>query len=151
MGMGLLLAVGGLLFEGGLPQARGQGECSLASLHGKYIFRDDGVIIQDNQQLPFAVAGIQTYNGDGTLSSQLTQSLNGEITQHSFTGTYTVEPTKCTGTFTLMDEHDGTLLHFDQFLSPDGNELTFVHTDPGFVSSASQRRVTRFQTLDGKK
>jgi hypothetical protein len=34
-------------------------------------------------------------------------------------------------------------VHFDLFIAPDGSHFTFVQTDPGFVTSGSERRGSR--------
>jgi hypothetical protein len=61
-----------------------------------------------------------------------TQNVNGEITRNeSISGTYTVEA-DCTGTATYAD---GT--RYDQFIAPDGSELTFVQTHPKNLVTAS--------------
>jgi hypothetical protein len=39
-------------------------------------------------------------------------------------------------TFTIIDS-TGAISHFDEFVSPDGRELTFIATDPSFIISGS--------------
>jgi hypothetical protein len=81
--LSLLLAVGGLLFSGGQPPpVRSQDQlCTLATLHGIYIFAYQGFLIQNDQQTPTAYAGRETYDGEGQIQGQLTQSINGEISR----------------------------------------------------------------------
>jgi hypothetical protein len=107
-------------------------KCSNATLEGTYLFAQDGVEIKGNDQLPFANAGYEVFDGNGKVKAVFTQNLNGEITcNESISGTYSVEA-DCTGTATYAD---GT--RFDQFIAPDGSELTFVQTHPKRFVTAS--------------
>jgi hypothetical protein len=107
-------------------------KCSEATLDGTYLFAADGVAIKGNDQLPFANAGYEVFDGNGKVKAVFTQNVNGEITRNeSISGTYTVEA-DCTGTATYSD---GT--RYDQFIAPDGSELTFVQTHPKRLVTAS--------------
>src|SRR5262245_57499318 len=142
LSLGLLLAVGGLLGGGGLPPpVWGSPLCNLATLNGTYIFAAQGFLLRHDQQLPIALAGRETYDGEGHVQGQLTQSLNGVSGQVTYSGNYAVTPA-CVVTYTITDS-TGATTHFDEFVSPDGNELTFIETDPGVVLSGSERRVSR--------
>jgi hypothetical protein len=55
------------------------------------------------------------------------------------TGTYTVNA-NCTVTET-DNLGGGAFAHYDGFLSPDGNLITFVETDTGMIVSAVMYRV----------
>jgi hypothetical protein len=63
LSLGLLLAVGGLLFSGGQPPPVWSQDqpCTLATLHGIYMFAYQGFLIQNDQQTPTAYAGRETY------------------------------------------------------------------------------------------
>jgi hypothetical protein len=100
-----------------------------------------GFQLQHNQQQRIIFAGIETFDGSGHVQGQLTQSINGEISRVTYRGNYKVTP-ECVATYTTTDSM-GVTTHFDQFVSPDGNELTFIATDPGVVLSGSERRVSR--------
>jgi hypothetical protein len=65
-------------------------------------------------------------------------NLNGNVTRNeTISGTYTVKA-DCTGTATYAD---GT--RFDQFIAPDGSQLTFVQTKPSeFVEAAFEPGVS---------
>src|SRR5262245_50539163 len=142
LSLGLLLAVGGFLSLGGPPLVWSQDTpCTLATLQGTYIFFLQGFLIQNGQQLPFVNAGQETFDGEGQVQGQFTQSLNGEISRATYSGTYTVTPA-CVVDYTNTDS-TGVTSHFDLFVSPDGNELTFVQTDPGVVIAGSERRVSK--------
>ena len=117
-------------------------KCSVATLKGTYLFAIDGVEIKGDDQLPFAYAGYEVFDGNGKVNQVFSANLNGKITRNeTISGTYTVKA-DCTGTATYAD---GT--RFDQFIAPDGSELTFVQTHPkrfvtaGFEPRGSAKRV----------
>jgi hypothetical protein len=113
-------------------------KCSEATLDGRYLFAADGVQIKGNDQLPFAYAGYEVFDGNGKVNQVFSANLNGKITRNeSLSGTYSVKA-DCTSTATYAD---GT--RFDQFIAPDGSKLTFVQTHPkGFVTASFEPRVT---------
>lgn len=151
MGVGLIMAVG--LFTVGLSapqQAWGQSECSLATLQGTYIFAYDGIQLKDGKQIPFAQAGQETYNGDGTMTGVFSGNFGGEVVRNApYTGTYTVND-DCTGSLTTTEE-TGVISHYDQFTGPRGDELSFVQTDPDFIAAGFQRRVKLLANPGGGK
>ena len=110
--------------------------CSDATLHGTYLFANDGVALSGNDRDRFANAGMDVYDGNGHVRSIYTLSVNGTISRFSrVTGTYTVNP-DCTGTARYSD---GT--RYDQFVAPDGSQVAFVQTNPGTVVAASELKV----------
>jgi len=111
-------------------------KCSEATLKGTYLFDGDGVEIKGDEQLPFALAGYEVFDGNGKIDSVFTQNVNGKITRNeSVSGTYSVKA-DCTSTATYAD---GT--RYDQFIAPDGSMLTFVQTKPSeFVTSGFELR-----------
>ena len=113
-------------------------KCSEATLHGRHLFAGDGGENKGNDQLPFAYAGYEVFDGNGKVNQVFSANVNGKITRNeSISGTYTVNA-DCTGTATYAD---GT--RFDQFIAPDGSKLTFVQTHPKrFVTAAFEPRVT---------
>ena len=108
-------------------------KCSEATLDGTYLFAADGVGIKGNEQLPFAYAGYEVFDGNGKVNQVFTLNINGKkvIRNESISGTYSVEA-DCTGTATYAD---GT--REDHFIAPDGSELTFVGTHPKRLVTAS--------------
>jgi hypothetical protein len=117
-------------------------KCSVATLEGTYLFAADGVEIKGNDQLPFANAGYDVFDGNGKVKDVFSQNINGKITRkESGSGTYTVRA-NCTGTLTF-----GSGTRFDLFIAPDGSQLTFVQTKPsedvasGFEQRGSAKRV----------
>jgi hypothetical protein len=136
----LVLGCSGVLWA--IPQsAMAQQSCSLATLKGTYIYEYEGFALVDGQHVPFAFAGVEYYNGDGTMRGVFSGTDDSSIDRDiEYTGTYTVEP-DCTGTLINVDPISVT--HFDQFLAPNGSKFTFVQTDEGFVASGVEKRVSR--------
>jgi hypothetical protein len=108
-------------------------KCSEATLDGTYLFAADGVAIQGNDQLPFAYAGYEVFDGQGKVNQVYTLNINGKkvIRNQTIAGTYSVKA-DCTGTTTYAD---GT--REDHFTAPDGSEFTFVGTHPKNLVTAS--------------
>ena len=107
-------------------------KCSNATLDGTYLFAQNGVEIKGDEQRPFALAGYEVFDGNGKVKQVLTLNMNGKKVIHNETlsGTYSVEA-DCTGTATYAD---GT--REDQFIAPDGSQLTFVQTKPSEIVTA---------------
>jgi hypothetical protein len=142
-GVVLLLVVGvvAVLFVGtGFAKDQAAGaKCSEATLDGRYLYAYDGFIIEENDQIPFAVAGYQVFNGNGNGRGVSSFSVNGEITRKEpYTSTYTVKA-DCTATQVV---EAGITTHYDLFIAPDGSMYTFVQTDPGTVASGFELRAT---------
>ena len=107
-----------------------EAKCSEATLHGTYLFADDGFVIKDNEKVPFASSGYEVSDGNGHVKGIATTNVNGKITKETFSGTYTVKA-DCTGSSTYSD---GT--RYDDFIAPDGSMLTYVQTKPSKLVSA---------------
>ena len=136
---GLLLAVAGC--DGGNSQA--QSGCSIGTLRGAYIYALDGFTIAGedaSQRAPFAQAGREIFNGDGTMSGIGTANFNGEVVRVTYTGTYTVAA-DCTGAVTFTDGA-GVVSHYDIAIEDGGAEFGFIQTDPNVVTAAFERRRT---------
>ena len=96
-------------------------KCSEATLHGTYLLAYDGVDVKGKDQGPFAIAGKDTYNGNGKVKAVVSANFNGDVVRQAvFTGTYTVKA-NCTGTVTY-----GPTEALDVFVAPDGSMFTFV-------------------------
>jgi hypothetical protein len=112
-------------------------KCSEATLHGTYLFADDGFVIKDNEKVPFASSGYEVYDGNGHTKGVSTINVNGKVTKETFSGTYSVKA-DCTGSSTYTD---GT--HYDDYIAPDGSMLTYVPTKPSkLVSAGLEQQVT---------
>src|SRR5215208_7815881 len=72
-----LVVVGVIGLVGVLAVGRGFAEdengakakCSKATLHGTYLFAQDGVSVEGNKQAPFAFAGMEKYDGNGKVKA----------------------------------------------------------------------------------
>src|SRR5437870_4344445 len=79
------LVLGGIMMAGtaftqsttlqGRAAKAAEAQCSLATLHGAYVFTFDGVQIVGSDRVPFAYAGLATYDGQGHLHGVLSQSV----------------------------------------------------------------------------
>jgi hypothetical protein len=106
-------------------------KCSEATLEGTYLFAQNGVEIKGDEQRPFALAGYEVFDGNGKVKTVFSLNENGKITRNeTLSGTYTVKA-DCTGTASYAD---GT--RYDQFIAPDGSQLTFVGTKPSEIVTA---------------
>ena len=113
-------------------------KCSDATLHGTYLFAQDGVDITGNDQVPFAIAGSDFFDGNGHFKTVASTNFNEEITRKdTVTGTYSIKA-NCTGTGTYEGGAQA-----DMFIAPDGSMFTFVQVDPSQqVTSGFEERVT---------
>jgi hypothetical protein len=144
----LLVVLGVVGLVGVLAVGRGFAEdenaakakCSEATLHGTYLFAEDGVILTGNDQTPFAVAGYEVYDGNGKVTGVQSGNFGGEVSRKErFTGTYTVKA-DCTATVTYPD---GEPFRYDLFVAPDGSKFTLVQVNPPeWVSSGFEVRGT---------
>jgi hypothetical protein len=129
----LLMGIGFIVPNLGFPtsvQAQPAATCSNATLHGTYVFSGAGFI--GTASIPFAVSGLEVFNGNGTSSGFATTVIEGQpISRTTFTGTYTVNP-NCTVTETDTDNL-GNVMHFDEFTGSAGKTMTIIETDPNVV------------------
>ena len=143
----ILLVVGAGVLAGGAGYAEDNGDngdenaavakCSKATLDGTYLFAHDGVDISGTDQAPFAIAGMEKYDGNGKVKGVYSANSNGNVERHvSFDATYTVKA-NCTGTVT-----SGPTQAQDVFIAPDGSMFTFVQTDPSTVTSGFELQGT---------
>ena len=142
--LGLLGVVGVLAVGAGYAKDENadRAKCSEATLDGTYLFAEDGFFLTDNDQVPFALAGYQVYNGNGKVRGVQSGNFGGEVFRKDpFTGTYTVKAV-CTATATYTGNEQ-----FDLFLDPDGSKFTLVQVKPsilvtsGFEPRATAKRV----------
>ena len=143
----VLLVVGAGVLAGGAGYAEDNGDngdedagakCSEATLNGTYLFAHDGVKLEGSDQLPFANAGYDVFDGNGKVETVVSGNANGETFRNDrFSGTYTVKA-DCTGT---------AYGELDLFIAPDGSMFTFVQIKPkssvtsGFELQGTAKRV----------
>jgi hypothetical protein len=135
VGLAGVLAIGTVYAE---DENASEAKCSEATLHGTYLFADEGFVIKDNEKVPFASSGYEVYDGNGHTKGVSTINVNGKITsKETFSGTYTVKA-DCTGSSTYTD---GT--SYDDYIAPDGSRLTYVQTKPSkWVLAGDEQQVT---------
>src|SRR5215217_8491021 len=116
-------------------------KCSEATLDGTYLFAQDGFFLTGNDQVPFALAGYQVYNGNGKVRGVQSANYGGDVfRKEPFTGTYTVKA-DCTATVTYAGGEQ-----YDLFLDPDGSKFTLVQVKPSeWVRSGFELRGTAKQ------
>jgi hypothetical protein len=115
--------------------------CGNATLQGTYTFASNGWTVSGGTATPFALAGVETYDGAGHTAGVVTTSLNGVVTTAApNTGTYSIGA-DCTGRAAYTNS--GVTTHFDIYLSPTGDSFQFVGTDPGSVTSSTEARKSR--------
>lgn len=152
--VGALVGVGALfgglgVFGGGLAVASGSdgnsGRCSDATLHGRYTFATESTQVSGTPPNgPFAYAGFVYYDGNGKNHEVYTISAAGQVTRHvTETGTYHINA-DCTGSETDTAPGIGTQ-HYDEFVSPDGSQISYIQTDEGIVSAGTLTRTANSQ------
>ena len=115
--------------------------CSLATLEGRYQFASSGFVIDATETHAVAVAGIDTFDGQGNLTSNSTLIVNGVVIFTNLIvpgGSYTIQE-DCTGTVILGA--NGVQLNI--FVAPNGEAFDYVQTGPsGNVLAGTIRRVS---------
>src|SRR5712671_6000079 len=141
VGIGVLVSVGVLTVEQGFADD-GAPRCTLATLKGRYLFGGGTATLFPpafglTEQAIGSAAGFHIFNGNGSGHDYVTFTLNG-IDQHVPSPndlTYTLKG-DCTGTYAVV----GGGPTFDIFVSPNGDEMTSINTDPGSAGSFTPRR-----------
>jgi hypothetical protein len=80
--------------------------CSTATVAGKWALTSTGSLMNIG---PVAATGIVTFDRKGNLSGGQTRSLNGDVANETFTGTYTING-DCTGTDVVQVYVNGQLV-----------------------------------------
>ena len=133
------LCLSGSVAASGDDRLRG---CTLATLKGRYLFADAGTLYPPAfgvaRPTPAANAGFHLFNGDGTGTDTVTFRVGGAIVLENVVAptSYTVNA-DCTGTLSVLGGPS-----FGIFISPDGEALASIATDPGNYVSSIDRRVS---------
>jgi hypothetical protein len=138
----MLLAVGLLAWGAGHPVPAWSGDtCSVGVLKGTYIIVCNGV--QGAKASHFSFSGLEHFHADGTSNGVSTYADKDNILRKVlFTATYTVNP-DCSGTYRSIDEN-GTVTNLDIYVARDGSEFSYIFTDPGFVDSGLEQRISHY-------
>ena len=103
-GLGIIFAIG-LGLSMAVPAQAGGPSCSLARAAGDWTFTDSGTVLGVG---PRDAVGAFTLDEAGNLLNGVaTSSLNGNIADETFSGTYTVS-SNCTGTISIEIFESGT-------------------------------------------
>ena len=132
-----LITLGCITLQQGYAQEETPAGCTLATLNGPYIFDATGYNIVNSIPVPKAIVELLSFNGNGTLTSLATVSLDGVI--HSGvpgSGGYAINA-NCTGTLTF----NGSGPTFDLFISPNGSRFHMIETVSNTVLAGEVRRV----------
>jgi hypothetical protein len=88
------------------------------------------------------LAGYEVFDGNDKVNQVFSANVNGKVIRNeTISGTYTVEA-DCTGTATYAD---GT--RFDQFMAPDGSELTLATPQATPPRAGACLRSSRLQSV----
>jgi hypothetical protein len=121
-------------------------QCSLANVAGSYGYTTSGFInIGSNTFLPAAAAGRITFDGNGHVSGTQTRVVAGSSLDETYSGTYSVNP-NCTGSFTVLVEPDTRTSTVDVVWTDNTNGISAVFTSPGFILTATARRISPTET-----
>jgi hypothetical protein len=120
------------------------GGCSLASLTGRYAVGAAGTVVTQLPGLPappfpFGEVGIDTFNGMGSFSGQVTVNLGGMVVPVSVTGAYEIKA-DCTGT-RRFNTSLGLVGHDAFVVTGGGREVIATETDPFAVVQRTLKRL----------
>jgi hypothetical protein len=134
IGIGVLVSMGLLTVKPGYADENDRvTKCTLATLKGRYLFAGTGTLLPPafgvTEPSLSSAAGYHIFNGDGTGTDFVTFLVNGIIVPVTSPTpvTYTLN-SDCTGTYTVLGGPNT-----DIFVSPNGDELAVINTDPGVV------------------
>jgi hypothetical protein len=125
--------------------AAARATCNEGTLHGTYLFADNGVFAPTGQH--FAGAGYEHYDGNGRITGVLSNNADGHVTRKEvISGTYEVNA-DCTGRSTYPGDVE---YKYDLFIDPGGEMFAWVQTKPrrSEVVSGLSQRVTRQRVGD---
>ena len=115
-------------------------ECSVATLEGSFVRRDAGFVVAPPAIAgPLAGVSLMVFGGNGNFTSTGFGSLNGNVSESTGTGTYTVNP-DCTGTYTSLSSTGRTGTAFF-VIADNGNEIHILPTNTGASITCIARKV----------
>jgi hypothetical protein len=113
--------------------------CSLAQTAGHYGFIGSGTILDNPFQLPagpFTTAGTMDLFSDGHWQSQQTVSFNGQVSQVSGGGTWSVTPECLFSNASSTEGDTGAGVVVDN-----GREILLMDSGPGIAATFTIKRV----------
>jgi len=115
-------------------------ECSVATLEGSFVRRDTGFVTAPPTIAgPLAGVHLLVFSGYGTFTSAGFASLNGNVSESTGTGTYTVT-SDCRGTYTSVSSTGRTGTAFF-VIADNGNEIHILPTNTGASITCIARKV----------
>jgi hypothetical protein len=134
----VLVTLGSITLQRGYAQQDNPTACTLATLHGRYVFDATGYNIVNGIAVPKTVVEFLKFRGDGSLTSIATVVVGGIKIQDDApgTGSYTVND-DCTGTLTF--EPSG--FTFDLFIARHGGSFHMIQTVTGQMLAGGAQRV----------
>jgi hypothetical protein len=141
-----LVIIFAIVFVLGIVPGAQAGECSIGTLHGSFGYTATGTLLPSAVPVPlagpFGEIGRQTFDGNGHTTATATINANGNITNVTIEGTYTVNP-DCTGSMTRNVSPLGVTAHDDLVIDDEGVELRTSATDPGEIETYVYRKQFR--------
>jgi hypothetical protein len=119
-------------------QAQDQQSCSNNMLHGSYGLHATGVVIDVGE---FAAVDRFVFDGRGNLTGQLFARVDGNNSQRTLTGTYSVSP-DCIVT-DVWHFSDGTSSTHTSIIVNEGKEYVILNTtedEPNVISGKAERQ-----------
>jgi hypothetical protein len=129
--LALIIVLAGMV----LSSSPAQGQCSASTIVGSYIYSYTGLIGTNNGLTnvnsfrPTATAGRIVFNSDESLAGSQTDNSTATVFQITYTGSYTLDSSTCSGTLTRTFAN-GFQVKEDFFVTNDGKEIRFVRTSP---------------------
>jgi len=116
-------------------------DCSLASVAGSYGYTTSGFVATPaNTFVPVVAAGKISFDRYGNVSGTQTRVAAGSALDETYSGTYKVNP-DCTGSFTVLVQPDTRTSTVNVVWTDNTNVISAVFTNPGFVLTATARRI----------
>jgi hypothetical protein len=136
----VLVTLGSITLQRAYAQEDDPTACTLATLHGRYVFDATGYNVVNGIAVPKTVVEFLKFRGNGSLTSIATVVVGGIKIQDDApgTGNYTVND-DCTGTITF--EPSG--FTFDLFVAPNGSQFHMIQTVTGQMIAGEARKVPR--------
>ncbi len=129
-----------------LSSSSAQGQCAASTIVGSYVYSYTGLIGTNNGLTnvnsfrPTATAGRIVFNAEGTLSGSQTDNSTANVFQITYTGSYALDTSTCSGTLTRTFVN-GFQVTEDFFVTNDGKEIRFVRTSPAlFIVAGTMTR-----------
>ena len=116
-------------------------DCSLASVAGSYGYTTSGFVATPaGAFVPVAAAGKISFDARGNVNGTQTRVLAGSALDETYSGTFSVNA-DCTGTFTVLVQPDTRTSTVNVVWTDNANVVSAVFTNPGFVLTATARRI----------